>query len=182
MARPAYLESRSVLKESGDLPDSAAGWRRYLAYLGVLAEEEVQLREARFGRLSRGWVIGSAAFKAELKKELAHEAGAHERFALLGGDREAQQQLKTELWEEQLVRAAKALAVDLADLPIRQSAPEKVQLAAIMKTASSVSNGWLAERLAMGAPGNVSQYVRRFRIGGGAQRRAFQRAVSQVLT
>ncbi len=32
-----------------------------------------------------------------------------------------------------------------------------------MKLATSVSNGWLVERLQMGLPATVSQYVRRFR-------------------
>ena len=42
--------------------------------------------------------------------------------------------------------------------------PDPVWLvAAAMKAVSSVSNVWLAERLTMGRPASVSQYVRRFR-------------------
>ena len=44
--------------------------------------------------------------------------------------------------------------------------PDPVWLvAAAMKAVSSVSNVWLAERLTMGRPASVSQYVRRFRPG-----------------
>jgi hypothetical protein len=55
-----------------------------------------------------------------------------------------------------------------------------VRLAALMKLTSSVSNGWLAERLGMGRPASVSQYVRRFRIRGGLETAKFKRALSRV--
>jgi hypothetical protein len=48
-----------------------------------------------------------------------------------------------------------------------------------MKAVSSVSNVWLAERLKMGRPASVSQYVRRFRLGGGATAESFKAAVSR---
>jgi hypothetical protein len=41
-----------------------------------------------------------------------------------------------------------------------------MRLAAVMKTGTSVSNRWLAERLKMEEPASVSQYVRRFRLRG----------------
>ena len=62
----------------------------------------------------------------------------------------------------------------------RKSSPEKVQLAALLKSATSVSNGWLAERLNMGEPASVSQFVRRFRLSEAAEKREFQRALSIV--
>ena len=51
-----------------------------------------------------------------------------------------------------------------------------------MKRATSVSNGWLAERLAMGPAASASQYVRRFRLAGGDRTPEFQRALSKVKT
>lgn len=44
------IERTELSAESGGLPDSPAGWRRYLRYLEVLAEEEVRLREKKLGR------------------------------------------------------------------------------------------------------------------------------------
>ncbi|HWA85000.1 MAG TPA: transposase [Opitutus sp.] len=176
--RPQYLEPTTILTESGGLRDSAAGWRRYVDYLGVLAEEDAKLREERFGRLSRGWAIGSAEFKADLKLALVREGGGKEKFAVLGADRDAHRELKAELWEERVVAAAKAFGTRLDALPPKQSAPEKVRLAALMKAATSVSNGWLAERLKMGSAGNVSQYVRRFHLRGENRRHAFKAALA----
>jgi putative transposase len=178
--RPSCLEPATVLEGAGGLSDTKGGWHRYLDYLGVLAEEDEQRREAKFGRLSRGWLIGSTRFKAELKAEL----GAHEctrgRFELLGADRQAQLEARAELWEEKLQTLAKALGVALDKLPGERSAEEKVRLAAAMKKATSVSNGWLARRLQMGAPASVSQYVRRFRLAGGCGASDFKRVLSKV--
>jgi len=178
--RPAVLEAAVILRESGALPDSAAGWRRYIDYLGVLAEEEGKRRDEKFGRLSRGWMVGSAAFKATLKQELSGPAKGRERFELLGADHAAQVEARAELWEEKLRKAARALGVGLGRLPAQRSAAEKVRLAALMKATTSVSNRWLTERLGMGEPASVSQYVRRFRLSGGADERGFRRAVSIV--
>lgn len=149
----------------------------YAGYLGVLAEEEAALRQTRYGRLSRGWVIGSAEFRTELKKELI-AASEGERFRLLGADREAHRELSAEIGEEKLVQAAKAQRISLAHLPDRQSAGEKVTLAATLKTTTSVSNGWLAERLGMGSAANVSQSVRRLRLRDGKKSRCVLQPLS----
>jgi REP element-mobilizing transposase RayT len=180
--RPAFLEPATILAESGGLPDTPAGWRRYLRYLELLAEEEASLRERKFGRLSRGWVVGSATFKAGLKQDLAARGSSLERLELVGVDRDAQRELRRELWEEKLQQGAKQLGISLTKLPSQCSAPEKVRLAALMKLGTSVANGWLAERLQMGKPASVSQYVRRFRLGGRANERDFKRALSKVTT
>jgi REP element-mobilizing transposase RayT len=178
--RPAWLEAATVLAESGGLPDSASGWRRYVDYLGVLAEEEPKRRNEKYGRLSRGWVIGSPEFRAELRHELRKQSGMATRFELLGSDREAWRLLRQEEWEEKLQAAARALNVKLSSLGARKSSPEKVRLAAVMKEVTDVSNGWLAKRLQMGQPASVSQFVRRFRLGGGLSRRDIHSALSRV--
>jgi len=62
----------------------------------------------------------------------------------------------------------------------QRSAAEKVRLAALMKAGTSVSNRWLTERLGMGEPASVSQYVRRLRLSGGTGTREVHRALSIV--
>jgi putative transposase len=177
--RPACLEAATVLAESGGLPDTAAGWRRYVRYLDVLAEEDAKRRNEKFGRLSRGWCIGSPEFKAVLRKELA--ARQEETPSVLrGADRQAHREARAEIWEERLQAAAKALKLSLDDLPPAKSAAPKVLLAAVLKAATSVSNGWLAERLQMGQPASVSQFVRRFHLARGAESARFKAVVSRV--
>jgi hypothetical protein len=179
-ARPVCLVADVVLSESGGLPDTATGWKHYLEYLGLLAEEDLKRREDRFGRLSRGWAIGSADFRRELKKGLQETGDAQSRFELLGADRSALLEARADLWEERLRLAARALGVSLAKLPHQKSAPDKVALASLMKQTTSVSNGWLTERLEMGQPASVSQYVRRFRLANGTESRAYKQALSRV--
>jgi REP element-mobilizing transposase RayT len=176
--RARCLEPRTILAESGGLPDSKAGWQRYLGYLELIDEEDAKRREERFGRLSRGWVIGSKVFKAGIRAELK-ELG-QSRFELLGADRQAHAELRAEIWEEKLQQLAKVARIRLEALPAKKAAPEKLRLAAAMKATTTASNRWLAERLVMGEPGTVSQYVRRFRLSGGTAEKQFRSLLSYV--
>ena len=178
--RPAWLVAETVLAESGGLPDTPAGWRKYREYLGFLAEEDAKLREERFGRLSRGWMVGSPEFKQALQKDLAKLGGDLEKVRLLGGD--SVPESREEHWEQILRKGAQVLKIKLDRLPAKKSAGEKVRLAALLKARSAVSNGWLATRLGMGQPASVSQFVRRFRLAGEDKTAAFQTALSKVTT
>ena len=178
--RPGWLVAETVLAESGGLPDSPAGWRKYVEYLGFLAAEEAAGRAESFDRLSRGGMIGSAEFKQALQKDLAKVAGDLEKIRLSGATETTG--WREELWEEKLQRAARALRLKLDRLGARKSAQDKVRLAALMKAATSVSNGWLAARLDMGRPASVSQYVRRFHLARDDAAPDFQAALSKVKT
>jgi len=176
--RPPCFEAATILTESGGLPDTPAGWRRYVAYLDVVAEEEEKLREAKFGRLSRGWVIGSGTFKSDLKKDLAEQAASLERFQAVGTDGSALREIREQAWEDRLKGFAKELGVKLDRLPAKKSAPQKVKLAAALKLSTSVPNAWIAARLGMGKPASVSQFVRRFKLAGETETRGFRKLMS----
>ncbi|MEO6876175.1 MAG: transposase [Opitutaceae bacterium] len=177
--RPGWLEPGTVLAESGGLPDTKAGWARYLGYLALLAEEAPSERNRRFAKLSRGWCVGSDEFRAALRKDLATRSGLKPgRFAgLEPGEWRKEREAD---WEQKLQAAAAVMQTDLTKLPARKSALEKVRLAAILKRRSDVSNGWLAQRLGMGQPASVSQFTRRFRFAGGEETTAFRKALSRV--
>ena len=178
--RPACLEPSTVLAEAGHLADTAAGWRCYRDYLDVLAEEAGVRREEKLTRLSQGWALGTEGFKAGLREQLRAGRDGRGRFELLGADPAALKEARAGLWEEKLVALAEAFGVSLEALLPARSAAAKVQLAAAMKRCTSVSNAWLAARLQMGQPASVSQYVRRFRLGGGEGEAGFGRAMSRV--
>lgn len=178
--RYSWLEPRTVLAESGGLPDSKAGWKQYLGYLGFLAAESPAERDRRFGQLSRGWCVGSDDFRAGLRKDLASPGLKRTRFA--GLEKQEWQKEREVGWEAMLQAASRALRIDLTQLPAKKSAPEKVRLAAILKLRTDVSNGWLAERLRMGTPASASQFVRRFHLAGGDKNAGFQQALSRVET
>src|SRR5690625_2692855 len=103
--------------------------------------------------------MGSKDFRAGLIKEMKLKGAELDRTGLLGelGDR---QRLREEQWEERLQAFAIEMRIDLTALPRRKSAPEKVQLASRMKSATAAQNAWLAQRLEMGTPASVSQFVR----------------------
>ena len=180
--RPKWLEARTVLLESGGLADTSAGWRHYVGYLGVLAEDDAQAHEGKFGRLSRGWVIGSAEFKASLKDQLAATPGREGKFELLGADREAHRQTRALLWDDALRLLANAFGTELDRLPRKKSAAQKVKLAAAMKSTTSVSNRGLSERLQTGKSTNVSSLTRHFRLHGGTEARDFKATLSRFTT
>jgi hypothetical protein len=180
--RPAFLDPATVLAESGGLTETAAGWAKYLEYLAVLAEEEAKLRDEKFGRLSRGWLIGSEMFCAEMQHELRARVDRSGRFELLGADRPAQEQSRSALWEETLRKLADAFGVALDQLPPLHSADEKVTLASAMKSLTSVSNCWLAERLRLGKTSSVGALLRRFRLRGKTETPDFKRVLSRFTT
>jgi len=73
-----------------------------------------------------------------MARELVRGRPEAERFELLGADREAHQRARAAVWEEKLRDGATALGVSLDRLPLAKSAPEKMILAALLKTATSV--------------------------------------------
>lgn len=158
--RPSWLEAAVVLGEAGELTDTPAGWKKYLGYLEFLAEDEPAKKALVSARLSRGWCVGGREFKTEMRKEMAARGAELERFE--GLEPETVQAERAELWEERLRMLAKLAKVDLAKLPAPKSHPDKVRLAAALKQGTSVSNAWLAGRLAMGQPASASQFVRRY--------------------
>jgi hypothetical protein len=179
--RPDWLEPAVVLDEAGGLADTKAGWQRYLDYLEFLATDEVAQRELVAKRMSRGWCLGSRAFKKEQKQEAARRGADLERLHWGGLEATEVEQERRALWEEKLQAYADAWKVDLNGLSPQKSAPEKVRLAAALKRTTSVSNTWLAQRLKMGAPASASQFVRRFLLDA---RKAsdLERQVSRVKT
>jgi len=180
--RPGCLEAETLLSESGRLIDTKAGWQKYLGYLGVLAATDPKERDEKYGQLSRGWCVGTAGYRQAMKKDLRARGADLKKHGLAGVDPEAWREERGQQWERKLVAGAKALGLKLAKLPARKSAPEKVQLAALLRMSSAVPNGWLAERLQMGPAASVSQYLRRFRLAGAERERVFAKALSKFNT
>jgi REP element-mobilizing transposase RayT len=160
--RPDWLAAHTVLLEAGDLPDSAAGWKNYVQYLEFLATDSLARKELAAEKMSRGWCLGDRSFKADMKKAALEQGADLERFA--GLEPEDARRERAALWEERLVELAHAAKIDIESLPPKKSDADKVRLAAAMKLGASVSNRWLAERLGMGKPASVSQFVRRWQL------------------
>lgn len=178
--RPVCLTAQTLLFESGRLADTKTGWKKYMGYLGLLAEADPKKREERYGQLSRGWCVGTTEFRKSLRQELREQGADLAAQRLAGVDQVAWRGERATEWEDKIQQAAKVLAIKLAKLPTKKSAPEKVRLAALLRMTTAVSNVWLAERLQMGPAASVSQYVRRFRLAGEDRQPAFAKALSIV--
>ena len=160
--RPDWLEAATVLAQAGGLRDDAAGWRKYREYLAFLATDDTAQRALVAEKLSRGWWIGSKQFRKEMREEAA-QRGMELDLQRFSGIEPAEFRAEREaVWEEKLARLAALAGADLEHLAPGYSAPEKVLLEAALKRVSSVSNRWLTQRLRMGQPASVSQFVRRW--------------------
>lgn len=148
----------------GGIKDSPYAHKKYLVYLKFLAESESDRKALAFDVLSKGWCQGSTEFKEDSIKRLKKKGADLERTTLLGVQSVEFSDVREMQWDLMLSKLAKKARINLVDLPDKKSAFEKVLLASLMKQTSSVSNGWLAERLSMGQPSSVSQFVRRMEL------------------
>jgi hypothetical protein len=159
--RPGFLNMDAVLSAIGGIKDSKYAHKKYLDYLKFLAENEPEKKALAFDKLSKGWCYGSKEFKKEAILQIKQKGADLDRSGLLGIDSGNIQEAKELQWELMLKKLAKEAGIEIPKLPDKKSAPDKVILASLMKARSSVSNGWLADRLGMGRPASVSQYVGR---------------------
>jgi putative transposase len=158
--RPAWLRVETALQAAGDLADTAAGRRKYTQYLAWLAENEPAQKQLKFESMSKDWALGGEAFRIALVKDhrdklahpLRHDASTREARELV--------------WAAALEAAMAKLGKTATDVERDiKAAPWKVAIAAQLKSASTVSNVWLAEQLRMGDPDGVSRYVGEVRRG-----------------
>ena len=146
------------MQHAGGLPDTPSGYQSYFAYLAWLAQDEATQRELKFEQMSKGWLIGSDAFKKALiedQQELKdQQIMAHHGLA----------QGQSLIWQQEadkLLKKLKRTKTDVLNAP--KSAAWKVAIAAAMKSRTTVSNRWLGEHLNMGALHEVSRLVSRWR-------------------
>lgn len=153
--RPAWYDVDTALRHSGEQPDCAAGWNRYLTYLSWLHETDSARKAAHFDHMSKGWAIGSTTFQASLAAERLEpdqRSATHARSLTIA---QAEALIAHQL--RQLGRSAEDLRHD------SKSAPWKIALAASVKQQTLVTNRWLGERLHLGSLHQVSRKLSAWR-------------------
>lgn len=166
--RPACLQMNSALDGAGGLTDTAAGHRSYRQYLAWQMENGPAGKNRAYESMSRGWALGSGAFKKELLHE--HHLAAKSR----AWDAVGAKELRALRWQDSLDAAVSALPVAKRQ-NARKSAPWKVAVACHLKATTDVSNEWLAQRLQMGTGVYVSKHV------GVARRAGREHASAELL-
>ena len=125
---------------------------------GRLADE---VQTSGNSTLKRGWYWGSQAFMEKLQQWMS-EAGAKPKGRTLRASAESRAGHDEAQAEKLLKSGLNELGLKgqrLGELP--GSDPRKVAIAAVVRAQTSMPNGWIAERLKMKSPDNVSQHVRR---------------------
>jgi putative transposase len=170
--RPPWMDAATGLKRFG-LKDTVAGRRESVLRLDRRAvEEETRLcgvplmpkdADARCSHLRRGWYWGGQAFAGKLQKmtdrlikERKRSSRAYRRAAEVTTHSEQQ----ARLWVEEGLKSAGLRPEDLKGL--KGTDPRKLALAQLLWKRTTVTQEWIAARLAMRSAANVSQQLRRF--------------------
>ncbi len=176
-AKPMTARRGWVAVERGlaelDIPDTAAGRRRFLEWTqdlagagkleaaGIAQGEEVSLQST----LRRGWYYGTEAFREKLVGRLAKARTDLPAESLRKGYSSAQARDHGKQEAERIIALA-AAAFGLrgnAWRGLRKGDWRKGLVAGLIRERSLVSNTWVTERLGMGATGAVSRTIREAR-------------------
>ena len=153
--RAEWLRVDRLLGEYRIAQDSVAGRRR----LEEAMEERRGAEEGVSGyrAIRRGWFLGEEALKKELLAQMGKGFGAHH-----GGE---ERQESAEQQAEGLIREGlDRLGWDEAELKRqRKGARRKVRIARRLRAETTMTLGWIAERLRMGSASMVSHCLRQER-------------------
>ena len=134
-----------------EFPDSAAGMRQYERQLEFAEESDPNARDALARRYCRGWAVASQEYRRDLKKI----------YEQLEEPRGWGTELREEKWERALAALLrKARKTDKDALEAPKSAEWKIRIARELRSTSTATNAWIAERLAMGHPTRVCNLIR----------------------
>ena len=157
--RPAWLRVDRLLGEWGIPKDSPAGRQRLEQALEARRGDGEAGEE--FKRIRHGWCLGEEAFRKELLAHMIERMGAEHygeertEAAEAQAERIIAEELKRRRWNE-------------ADLKTRRKGDvAKVALAERVRRETTMTVGWIAERLQVGTRGHLNHLLyRRRKVGG----------------
>jgi putative transposase len=157
---PDWLVMERVLR-AFELAEDGRGRRAYVAWLEArAANAKGKIDDEATAAIRRGWYLGKETFRDRLLKLLDQatqpSTGSKNRTGEAlreHGEKEAEGIVRRSLKLIGLAPNTEALA----KLP--KSDRRKAAVATLLRERTSVSNGWIAARLAMGHPGTVSRML-----------------------
>jgi hypothetical protein len=118
--------------------------------------------DARCSHLRRGWFWGGQEFAEKLRQLSAQVMGERTRKSRAYHKPREVQAHSEEQAERWLAEGLRAAGIDPADLHgLKGSDPRKLALADLLWKRTTVSQEWIAGKLAMRSAANVSQQLRR---------------------
>jgi REP element-mobilizing transposase RayT len=140
--RPRWMRVNRLLGEHGIGGDTAAGRGEFERRMEARRHEAME--EAEYEPLRRGWGLGGEAFRKEMLERMEGRLGEHHagelkrESALVRAERIVAEELGRQGWTEEQLRQR------------RKSDPVKLALAARLRRETTLTVGWIAQRLQMG--------------------------------
>jgi REP element-mobilizing transposase RayT len=156
--RPAWLRVDRLLGAWGIPEDSPAGRQRFEQ---ALEERRGAEEGEEFKPIRRGWCLGEETFREELLTQMSERMGAEH----YGEERAETAEALAELIIAEELKLGRWQDADLKTRPKGDSV--KVALAARLRAETTMTVGWIAERLAMGTRGHLNHLLYRRRKRGG---------------
>lgn len=157
--RPSFFDA-SWMDYYEAYSDSKGGWISYRNHLKLLSSEDPEEIEKLERWMCSGWSIGSSDFQAAVSEDLV------KRKEVVRMEREDLVSLNRTRWESLLQKYLEIAGKSSADAEVEaKSAEWKLAIACKLKRETSVTNGWLTERLSMGTPRSVSAICGKFERG-----------------
>ncbi len=157
---PEWLVGERILR-AYNLSNDGRGRRAYVASMEVrAANHKGQIDEEAARAIRRGWYLGKETFRDKLLKLLEksqpRRIGGTRRAAGAErdhGEKQAQRILREGIRHLGLPSSLTGLSA------LKKCDERKTRIAILLRTHTSMSNDWIATKLAMGHPGSVSRIV-----------------------
>jgi len=152
--RPSWLRVDRLLGEYGIPKDSPAGRRRLER---ALEERRGAEEGAEFQAIRRGWCLGEEEFRQDLLAQMSECLGAEH----YGEERAESGEARAERIIAAELKRHRWSGTDLLTRPKGDQA--KVALAARLRVETTMTVGWIAQRLSMGTRGYLNHLLYRRR-------------------
>jgi hypothetical protein len=142
--RPTGLECAEWLKMRGGWQDGVSGIKKYIEYLKQVGGNEQAQKEAGLEKLSRGWALGTYAWKQALARELS------QRLFVEGFSAEELSEVREHCWENAMEKALKTVNKTKEEAKAKpRKQPWKLVVAKALRE-QGVPIGWMTKNLHMG--------------------------------
>jgi REP-associated tyrosine transposase len=148
--KPPWLRTDRLLGEWGIGWDKPGAGRQFGALMEARRQGEL---EEEFKPLQRGWCLGAESFRAQMLRYIQEHRGKWHYGA--------------ELWQSSQAKAQQLIAQAMRGQGVREQQltkwrkghPFKLELALRLRAETTVSIGWIAQRLNMGTRGYLAHLL-----------------------
>jgi REP element-mobilizing transposase RayT len=154
-SRPDWLVVADTLRALG-LEDNPSGWQAYVRYLIELSSDVQEQKRQGFEDLSRGWAIGTFAWRQAVARQCSQLA--LER----GFESDEIREIKETRWRDALTQHLRDTGRRIEELATAPKAAEwKIQAATLLRRQFGAPYRWIAKHLEMGSPDAVRVSIAR---------------------